>query len=76
MKKIILISVLTIFDMYAFFQGKNYNVSKNYEDFYIKHTITEEQYAERTHMEPDGFRSSQFKKHTKYNHNHNKIFLP
>ncbi|GAN61509.1 hypothetical protein ACI01nite_00030 [Acetobacter cibinongensis] len=36
---------MLIFDLYAFMQGKTYHVSKVYNDFYIKHTISVDQYV-------------------------------
>ena len=51
MKKNIIIFFMLVFDIYAFIHGKVYHVSAAYEDFYIKHAISAEQYAARIRAE-------------------------
>lgn len=51
MKKNSIIFLILVFDVYAFMQGKAYHVSELYKDFYIKHTISAEQYAARVQMQ-------------------------
>lgn len=76
MKLNIIILFLFAFDIYAFMQGKAYHVSETYEAFYIKHTISAEQYAARMQNQADTHKILPMKSSTLEELKNTKLFLP
>lgn len=76
MKKNSIIFLILVFDVYAFMQGKAYHVSELYKDFYIKHTISAEQYAERVQMEVHGNKNQHIYPNSEISTSVNELFLP
>lgn len=76
MKKKCIIFLILVFDVYAFMQGKAYHVSELYEDFYIKHTISAEQYAARLQIEVNGNKNTHIYPDSKESIGMDELFLP